>query len=174
MACNAFGCDSITLIDFIKEYPNPVDSIWQSNDTLYSLSGATYQWYETSAGAIHGANHQYFVTQIPGNYFCVISDSIGCVATSNAFLITGIFNLQNNNQQFLFYPNPNSGKFVIETKTNTTFEVQIVNALGQEVFKSNFNEIRTEINLNVPEGLYCIIIKTKNKAELIEKLLIKK
>ena len=99
IACNAAGCDTLTLSNFIVEYASPVASIYKSNDTLYASAAISYQWYETDSGLIAGATGLFFVPAQAGNYYCTIKDSVGCSGSSNTLAITtGIQNIIGNGQ----------------------------------------------------------------------------
>lgn len=49
IACNAAGCDSLTLTNFVTEHQSPpAPLITISNDTLYCSQAVTYAWYNTN------------------------------------------------------------------------------------------------------------------------------
>ena len=160
IACNANGCDTLLFQNFIVEYPNPYDSIWQSNDTLYSLPASGYQWYETTSGIITGATNQYFVIQSPGSYFCVITDSIGCVGTSNTIIITSLPN-PSEGGAFSVFPNPNDGNF--EVVFNAPFggrgALRILNTVGQIVFNSAITTHHAPLITHLSSGVYFVEVK---------------
>ncbi|MEO8150222.1 MAG: T9SS type A sorting domain-containing protein [Bacteroidia bacterium] len=139
IACNAAGCDTLNLTNFITCYQNPTDSIYQSNDTLFSLPAYAYQWYEVTNGIIAGATDQYFIPQQAGSYYCVISDSIGCNASSDIIVITAANQISNFNFPLSVIPNPfNSTITITFQKQNirkTTFTIK--NVLGQNVYSNS-------------------------------------
>ena len=144
IACNQYGCDTLILTNFITEYQNPVDSIYQSNDTLFSLSAYSYQWFEITNGIIAGATNQYFVPQQGGSYYCIVTDSIGCAGSSGTIVITEIEQLAIGSWQLAIVPNPfNSTISIIIQKQiagKATFTIK--NVLGEKVF------IKTTHHLN--------------------------
>ncbi|MBL0052496.1 MAG: PKD domain-containing protein [Bacteroidetes bacterium] len=71
VACNQFGCDTITKNNFITSYITPLDSIWFTNDTLFALPAYSFQWYEVGAGLIANATQNYYVPLTLGNYYCI-------------------------------------------------------------------------------------------------------
>ncbi|MEO8151418.1 MAG: T9SS type A sorting domain-containing protein [Bacteroidia bacterium] len=141
IACNAAGCDTLHLTNFITCYQNPTDSIYQSNDTLFSLPAYSYQWYEVTNGIIAGATNQYFVPQQAGSYYCVITDSIGCAGSSGTIVITGVNEWTIDNGQLTIIPNPFSGNITITFQKQNINKISftIKNALGQIVFNASEN-----------------------------------
>lgn len=175
IACNQYGCDSITLNNFINEFPNPVDSIFQLNDTLYSLPSVYYQWYEVSIGAISGATNQYYVVTQPGNYYCITSDSIGCVATSNNILITAILEHENFSDDFFISPVPASDYFNIRVPVGylDKLTLEVENILGEKIIELRSLSDRV-ININANDfasGIYFIKLNCGNKY-IVKKIVI--
>ena len=138
IACNAFGCDTLSITDFITELQNPSDSIFGFNDTIWSLPYVSYQWFELNSGIINGATQQFYVPQAYGSYYCVVVDSNGCIATSNMVLITGLVNDVETEPCCAINPNPNNGTFEITLNSvfaNQAYHITISNALGQMVYQ---------------------------------------
>ena len=148
IACNANGCDTLVITNFITELQNPTDSIWQSNDTLYSLPGQSYQWYELSGGLISGATNSYYVFTQPGSYYCLVNDSVGCVATSNIIVITALAENQNHENLNFIIPNPNNGSFTIELNMALSADanLRIFDMQGRIVYNSAIKNQREKID----------------------------
>ena len=165
VACNQFGCDSITFSNFITSYQNPVGAIYQSNDTLYSQPAFSYQWYESTSGIIAGATNSYFVPQQPGSYFCLITNTDGCEATSNVIVITGMADYFSSNGLFDVVPNPNNGSFeivFIDEQLNGDFKMEIYNSIGEMVINSNQANQQSQ-QLNLSDGIYFLTLELNNK-----------
>ncbi len=81
---NSFGSDTITLSSFITVNTAPTANISQSNDTLYSSAGNSYQWY-TGGNAINGATNDFYVPSTEDFYSVVITDANGCTAADTIF-----------------------------------------------------------------------------------------
>lgn len=169
IVCNQFGCDSITMLSFINEFQNPIDSIYQSNDTLYSMPSVYYQWYEITLGAISGAINQYYVPSQTGNYYCVVKDSIGCESTSNIIVVTALESFTNQNG-FEIIPNPSDGHFEFAFTPNKTAHHSILlvtNILGEIVFEKTFEKTSGKILQQMdmssePKGVYFVKMIDKN------------
>ncbi|MEO8147659.1 MAG: T9SS type A sorting domain-containing protein [Bacteroidia bacterium] len=168
IACNAAGCDTLILQNYITEYQSPVDSIYQSNDTLYSLPAYTYQWYEVTNGIIAGATNQYFVPQQAGSYYCIISDSIGCNASSSTIIITATNQISNFNFPISISPNPFNSTISItfQNQNISKASLTIKNVLGQNVYsricppsgvRGSSGNGSLEIDLSfLPKGIYLL------------------
>lgn len=69
--------------------------------------------------------------------------------------------------QFDIFPNPSNGKFIIETETDhiKNSVIKIYNLFGEQVFQSEISNSKSEINMNLPSGIY--FYKVKNNQQLI-------
>jgi hypothetical protein len=169
IACNAVGCDTLVLPGFINEYQTPKPTITQSNDTLFSSSSVAYQWWSVDSGIIAGANNYYYIPTQDGNYFVIVTDTIGCSGASNT-IITGVTELTVSNGQLTITPNPNNGTFSITLPLTITkdFSVHIINPLGQTTYNkqtaiSNGQQtIDVQIE-NAVKGLYLVEVVNDDK-----------
>ena len=157
IACNTSGCDTLVLHNFINEYPNPVDSIYGLNDTLFSLPAISYQWYSTT-GIIAGATNQYFVPTQLGNYFCLVSDSIGCVATSNTIIITAVQS-EIYNSQFAISPNPFTNLLTITLKNKLPSEITLYDITSRKLLQQTFTNSASINTQQLAKGIYFYEVK---------------
>ncbi|HRC32547.1 MAG TPA: kelch repeat-containing protein [Bacteroidia bacterium] len=147
VACNQFGCDTITKNNFITSYITPFDSIWFANDTLFALPAYSYQWYAVGAGLIANATQNYYVPLTLGSYYCTTKDSDGCEATSNVILYTSFFENENNELANAVWPNPaNEILFVnpqLLNAKNIIFEIYDMQGriILQQMLSNNINSI---------------------------------
>ncbi|MEO8150566.1 MAG: T9SS type A sorting domain-containing protein [Bacteroidia bacterium] len=163
IACNAAGCDSILLVNFIQEYQAPLATITQSGDTLFSSYGVAYQWYNVAGGIIPGATNSYYIPQQAGDYYVIITDTVGCEGVSNVITITGISQLSIGNWQLAITPNPNSGSFSISINQpiRNDYSIHIIDALGR-ILKTRSklisqNKIDVEV-IGAAKGIYSLQI----------------
>ncbi|HTA27794.1 MAG TPA: choice-of-anchor tandem repeat GloVer-containing protein [Bacteroidia bacterium] len=112
----------------------------------------TYSW--TGGGINDTIRSKCF-----GNYCCTVTDANGCLdsicVTIN--LTTGVNQLTVGSEQWIVYPNPNNGKFTIESSmANGQWSVEIYNVLGQKVFSQvNIHKSTFTIDLsNKANGVY--------------------
>ncbi|HYV94039.1 MAG TPA: PKD domain-containing protein [Chitinophagales bacterium] len=80
IATNAAGNDTIVLHNFITVNAVPSVAITQSNDTLYSSIGDSYQWF-TGGNSISGATNSFYVPLAAGAFIVLITNSNGCSAS---------------------------------------------------------------------------------------------
>ncbi len=104
----------------------------------------------------------------PGTYHVTVTDGNGCTAVASA-VVGPVVGVEEGalSQYVSVYPNPSSGKFVIDIhqKNSGKLNIGIINVLGQQVYtKSIMNpadEIRETIDLsNRGDGFYRIEIST--------------
>ncbi len=147
VACNQFGCDTITKNNFITSYITPLDSIWFTNDTLFALPAYSYQWYEVGTGLIANATQNYYVPLTVGNYYCITKDTDGCESTSNVILYTSFFENDNHEISNAVWPNPaNEVLFVnpqLLNNKNIIFEIYDMQGriILHEMIDNNTNTI---------------------------------
>ena len=96
----------------------PAPIITYYNGALY-VNGtyASYQWYDSLAGEIHGATSPSIAAANEEYYYVVVTDSAGCVGTSSLFhfnfAMEGVANVSNNTAVNI-YPNPTNGMLYID------------------------------------------------------------
>lgn len=168
IACNNSGCDTLILYNFINEFPQPAAPVVsQSNDTLFSSPGITFQWYEVDSGLIPGAVNEFFVPAYGGQYYVLITDSNGCGAASNTIAVTGIKQSSVGNWQSAIVPNPNDGSFTIDLSgqfQNENLKFKIVDALGNTIYQSklmnNLFMHQYKFKLELENGIYFITVNS--------------
>jgi hypothetical protein len=147
------------------------------NAAEYTLTGGlpeggTYSGTGVSAGNFNPNTAGLGLHDI----FYTYTDLNGCTNSATAQIsvdvctdISSVSDLQGIN----IFPNPGSGIFTIESRQKN-YEVIIVNALGEEVYSSQINSYRSEVDLrNQPNGIYFLSIKTR-EGVLNRKLIINK
>ena len=158
---NTVGCDSTITID-LTIYTVDVSVVLSEPTITANASGAIYQWVDCDNGylPISGEINQSFTAIAIGNYAVIITQGL-CSDTSecNQITTTGISSLQK--EAISIYPNPVSNELIIEIKGNKEkTDYEILNSIGQIVFKSNFIEKTTVQTNNFAPGFY--LVKLKN------------
>lgn len=69
------------------------------------------------------------------------------------------------------FPNPNNGSFSIKSEINSTFRIEVLNLLGETIFRLENVKSDERLNLNIQQGIYFIRITTE-KTGSIEKIII--
>lgn len=171
IACNAAGCDTLILPGFINEYPLPNATITQSNDTLFSSLGVSYQWWSTDSGLIAGATNSFFVPSQTGNYFVVVADSIGCEGTSNIISITGINEFSVGNLHLAITPNPAKDIITITATSLKNLSLSLYDLTGKVFLQKQFDK-KTEINFSeLSGGIYFVKVVDEDGNSAIKKLI---
>jgi hypothetical protein len=128
---------------------------------LHSDAPIGNQWYDQT-GPIAGATNQEYTVTVDGDYYVIVS-SLGCSSDpSNTInvMVTGI-ELVDDSKVIKVYPNPVSNELTIEIEGNSDkLDFEILNAIGQVVFKGNFIEKTTLHTTNFAPGVY--LIKLEN------------
>ena len=152
------NCSAISNHVSIAVHSLPPVSISVNGDTLIVNNGLNPQWYFNN-NPITGANSSIYIASANGNYQVQVSDSFGCVSLSNKVqVLTGIETISADN--VLIYPNPLSiGNWQLEVSNNLIgAELEIFDAEGRVVFKSEIKNQHSEIELNAARGVYLLRI----------------
>jgi len=163
------GCASTQTFTVVMD-PTPSSTISPSNVTCGSCSDATL-----SVNA-SGGSAPYTYTWMPGNintqaapnlgagcYNVTIMDAKGCVALDSACVSfdTGIFTNAISNSSLKILPNPSNGKFLIQFVTDVTKNIEITDALGKVIQKSETSSRSATIDISAyADGIYYARIVT--------------
>lgn len=162
VACNGNGCDTIYMPDYIVEFQTPTVTLTQSNDTLFATgNGQSFQWYSVAGGIINGAYDPFYVAFIPGEYYCVVTDSIGCQGASPNILVTNVNELDAFKEQIKLLPNPFASQLTIESNNTEEKEIVIFDITSRELIRENFIETHTLNTEALSKGVYFYEIKGK-------------
>jgi hypothetical protein len=190
-ACNS--ATSSPIIVTVNKNPNAIISaggattFCAGGSVLLSevpVAGCSYQWYK-GASAIAGATTTNYTATTAGNYKCRVTKiASGCFKNSNAISVTvpckegeELINEENNN--FTIYPNPNTGTFnlIFTSSTGGTSPLkggprgvttlQIFNSLGQQIHSQQINSTGGNINEtisinNLSSGIYFVRLGNEN------------
>ncbi|MEO6305325.1 MAG: T9SS type A sorting domain-containing protein [Bacteroidia bacterium] len=134
---------------------------------FYPLYGATHcPWFYPLSNS-----WQYLDTLV--NYTSTFLYAVVSATT------TGIKNSDQTFKLFSF-PNPNSSEkltLIIEPAPNKEIEIILTNSLGQVVLKDQINLIENKRNLDVSylqNGIYFLQVKTKDRLNITQKIIISK
>jgi hypothetical protein len=141
-----------------------------NNDEIYALYNNTPNtinalhncWVEGSEVTLAEAEVVIFHQQDDASLGEVLFDPVSCnVAGTDDFFLDNLS----------FYPNPatNSFRFISEIAIEN---ITILNANGAQVLDKNIQDNQTQLNFNLPSGLYFVVFKTSNSQGL-KKLIIK-
>ena len=153
------GATSILSITVNSKPPTPIISLIGS--VLHSDAPIGNQWYDQT-GSISGATNQDYTVTIDGDYYVIVS-SLGCSSDPSNTInvtVTGI-ELIDDSKIIKVYPNPVLNELIIEIEGNSDkLDFEMLNAIGQVVFKGDFVGKITVQTTNFAPGVY--LIKLEN------------
>lgn len=161
------GCDSIICLSFTIPDIDTTVSVSPNGVFSSNQNSASYQWLDCNNGyaVLPGDTLQTFTPTINGNYAVEIN-LYGCLDTSACVHIgnVGVEEIEGNIVKL--YPNPNSGKFILDLGNLRATEVRILNSLGQELLA--LQDINSQyFNLNLNPGIYFAQIRTEKASKTI-------
>jgi hypothetical protein len=153
--------------------PLPATPIITQNDNiLHSDATIGNQWYN-QAGLITGATNQDYTVTSNGNYYVIVTLN-GCNSNSSNTINVVLTRIESpeKTQIIKVYPNPFTNELIIEKMGNTiNTKFEILNSLGQIIFKGNFLEKTVVQTSNFSYGMY--IIKIENGKDFDYKKMVK-
>jgi len=144
-----------------------------TDNVLHSDAPGDNQWY-TMSGLIFGAvNNDYTVTK-EDNYYVIVTVN-GCASDKSNIIYVTLTEIEPTGKAMpvKVYPNPVTNELIIEKAGNTkTIKFDIINSLGQTVFRGNLVEKTYVQTSDFSSGVY--IIKLENGKGFDFKKIIKK
>lgn len=149
-----------TLVPFNQTATTPI--IFAFANTLTSSLAAGYQW-NLNGNPIVGANSQSYSATQNGNYTVTITDSVGCSATSIAYIVTGV-GIASISSELGIEINQINDEIIINTKkSNLNKQIKLVDLNGKIITSINDNNSFIKINTsNMLSGIYILNILTEN------------
>jgi hypothetical protein len=171
IASDLNGCSAIGMPD-VQVTVNPlpaIPTVTQSNDTLYSSSASSYQWYLNGV-AIPGANSAYYVFTVNGDYTVVTGDVNSCTSISAIYPVTNVGISETASGAVQVYPNPSSGIFTLQgnyASAETIYEIYDVT--GKLLMNGMVGVQTTMIDLTAnAKGIYVMLLKSGNTNNAIK------
>ena len=163
------GCTAESNHISITVFSSPPVSISRSGDTLSVYNSSNVQWYLNN-NAITGATQSTYIARTSGSYTVSVTDTNGCTSFSSPVIYTGIDNISVD-EIISIYPNPLSvGGWQLVVGNNLIgSQVDVLDDNGRIVYKSEIRNPHSEINAQLPGGVYLLRI-TSGNAVVVRKL----
>lgn len=150
--------------------PTFIAQVLITDMTLWSsyTGGDYYQWIDCDDNfkAIEGAVFSSYNPITSGNYAVKIQTPGGCTFLSDCIRYSLLENPEISDQKIEIYPNPNEGKFYIESKNGGIDQITVYDLFGKKIItKQNKKKYLVEFNIN-RRGLYFIKIIAGQKKYL--------
>lgn len=148
----------------VQPLPTPVINSFGS--LLTSSAADNYQWLH-NGDTLVGANSQQYQVLTPGFYSVITSTDNGCTARSlpTEVLTVDVESALRAESALRLYPNPNSGRFYLDTRdlSQEAGQIRIFNTLGEQVAQRSWNEAIQELQLpNLQAGMYILQLYTES------------
>jgi hypothetical protein len=177
---DANACTFTTLATIVNAGSTPATpTISQLGLNLTSSAATGNQWY-LNGNIIPGANGQNYTVTANGSYTVIVT-GMGCTSSASAPVVitsVGIADMNNDPYVLLIYPNPNDGNFNISftSAERSNYRIEIVNALGQLIFKDDLKDFSGHYNkamsvVEYGQGIYTISL-TNSKNETVKKIVV--
>lgn len=84
-----------------------------------------------------------------------------------------VVSINENIDQFSIYPNPTTGKFLLQSDNTRFSYVEIIDMVGKTVYQSKINNDHTSFNLeHLEKGIYFIKLTGADNNEFVQKLIL--
>jgi hypothetical protein len=164
------GCaDSITKAITVNENPISDFTYSKSGSKLdlkaVQITNSMYLWKFDGTDSVLTStpNYLHTITGTNPKQVCLVATNLaGCTSQTCKSIVLGkVYFLESVGIKL--YPNPNSGNFYIETTDNSPQQVvEVLNQLGQTIYKSELNVGISNLNLNLPAGVYVVKVVSGN------------
>ncbi len=155
---NANGTNTTTQSNFVVVSPNPtVPTIVQNGNVLsvFLQLGETAVWFLD--GVQIGTGSSIVIDQ-PGYYIVQVTNSAGCRSESNEAEVLSLDQFSTVNE-IVIYPNPSTGKFIIQSELTLDAPIQVFDELGRLVHVKDSNSSFSLVDLShVQSGIYTFCI----------------
>lgn len=105
-------------------------------------------------------------------YLNCLSDVLVKGQSSSACGITLSENSIPKKTQLMIYPNPTKGSFMIHTDNSTNLEVEIVDFMGRRMYSARYQGASCLLDTNLPDGNYCVIVRSEGKMVGLQRIVI--
>ncbi len=172
---NAAGCDSLIAIDLTIAELNSVLTYTGSTSfcrgdslPLYTSPAYTsWQWYRNGIPILVGGTSDSYIARRKGNYYCVVSDSLGCIDTTNTVSINVPClppveheRVGDETDESLLFEISQTNPEGTFTFSSSPGNLSVYNLYGQLILKKYISELQTEINFPALHGLYLFSLQT--------------
>lgn len=140
----------------------PMQLVTFTAQTTYGGNNPTFQWMRNGQPVIGATSSTWGTYQLSNgdSIYTILTSSDRCAdpdtAVSNGIKVQVLLSVDDVNQlgNVTLYPNPNNGTFTIKGKLNTNKEISInvMNAIGQSVYRSTATPNGYELNHTVNIG----------------------
>ncbi len=157
------GCTAASNHLAIHVYPLPPISVSVNGNLLSAFNSVTYQWYFNDT-LIAGAIDSLYTATQTGNYSVAVTDANGCHVVSNnvSVTVTGITSTSASGMRVI--SNPSYKTLQIEADNDWIgANVEVFTAEGRLVFKSEIQNLKSELSLDVAKGVYLLHIYNYQK-----------
>jgi hypothetical protein len=161
---DANGCTSSEAVSSVSVNALPTIMATTSNATvcinttvtLTAVGAVSYSWSTAQTQSVIAVTPTVSGSE---TYTVTGTDANGCVNTAMVTQVadncTGIKTDANSTLIFGVYPNPNTGRFTVETNENV--HITVLNSIGQTVYTETTRDIKTNISIeNLASGIYFI------------------
>lgn len=156
-------CQSADSITISVSATPATPTIAVAGQAYSSSAGIGNQWYN-DLGIIPGATNQQFTPVSTGNYFVIVTDSLGCISdTSNSLYFTevGISDFSWNDA-ITVYPNPaeKDVTILVNEGKQASYKLSMVNTLGQILYTDHIASAYKTIHLaGYAAGIYTLVFE---------------
>lgn len=165
----AEGCDSILRLDLTITNP----SISVSNPgtgTLTASPNLTYQWFDCETQTtILGATEVSFTPDLNGIYAVIVENNLGCVDTSDCYIVDYLKLDSPAVNYWKIFPNPTENTFTVTAADGSIPQkIEVLNLQGQRVLhveNQNWGSCST-----LDSGLYVVRVYSDTTNFMIQKL----
>jgi len=185
MNCTSTTSQAITVITIpiapqIPSGPSTVVNPQSYSYSIPSVPNTTYYKWTVSSGSVTSGqgttNITYTAGASSGTVTICVADSNSCgISAQTCLLVNNVTAISENNiaDNFTIYPNPTSGKFILDSKI-IRGEISVYNVFGEKIYSEKINSAKSEIDLSKQQnGIYFVHLKIE-QGTAVKKIIVNK
>ncbi len=155
--------------------------------TLYQIDGIvylgehweTYQWFHNGDSIPSATDSSYAINEY-GNYWALVTDQFGCVASTDTFECTSngcnvpMNTIKHDPLKFRLSPVPASNLIYVDISDSfISSKLQVFDSYGRQILNSALSNTRNSIDVRTwPDGVYFVSITTETGHRKTERVIV--
>ena len=174
---NISGCMARSDTVNVTWHPLPIKPtvVVNGNDTLVYSTTLNLQWFYNT-NALTGEVDTMHLALNNGAYYVEVTDGFGCSAVSDTVTLTAVGIEKSTTNSLSIYPNPTTGRLIIELADNEFQSLRVINLLGEVLMDRKISNQENMIELELAqfaEGVYYLQLNSREEKYLQKLILLR-
>ncbi|GEM_PF-3555176 len=151
------GCRDSSEVITLSVLPAPDAVITRQNDTLFTGTFSSYQWFRNN-NILMGANQQFYRPTQNGDYRVLVSNADNCTDTSAAFVHFMTSVAETGEENIKVWPNPAINLITVSLQDPAPATLSLLDIRGRVCLRASPGELQLKTG-ELTRGLYLLRIE---------------